>query len=128
MFTCFSVISFMFMVVHVFYNHGVCVFMVGCVCHVFVSVHAFHVVHVHVFHVHVDSCFPWSLWFMFSMVMVVHVSFTCWSFMIFRGILVHDGLIMRHGGRGFFETFMFVHVHVHVFSMLCPLCSWLSCS
>ena len=103
MFTCFSVISFMFMVVHVFYNHGVCVFMVVCVCvcHVFVSVHAFHVVHVHVFHVHVDSCFPWSLWFMFSMVMVVHVSFTCWSFMIFRGILVHDGLIMRHGGSCF---------------------------
>lgn len=38
---------------------------------------------------------------MFSMVMVVHVSFTCWSFMIFRGILVHDGLIMRHGGSCF---------------------------
>ena len=155
MITRFSVIFFMFMAVHGFYFHGdscsrvlvlslscswwfmcftIMVFVFSwsgvrvCVCHVFVSVHAFHVVHVHVFHVHVDSCFPWSLWFMFSMVMVVHVSFTCWSFMIFRGILVHDGLIMRHGGRGFFETFMFVHVHVHVFSMLCPLCSWLSCS
>ena len=36
--------------------------------------------------------------------------------------------VFRHPVRGFFETFMFVHVHVHVFSMLCPLCSWLSCS
>ena len=126
MITRFSVIFFMFMAVHGFYFHGdscsrvlvlslscswwfmcftIMVFVFSwscvCVCHVFVSVHAFHVVHVHVFHVHVDSCFPWSLWFMFSMVMVVHVSFTCWSFMIFRGILVHDGLIMRHGGSCF---------------------------
>ena len=34
--------------------------------------------------------------------------------------------VFRHPVRGFFETFMFVHVHV--FSMLCPLWSWLSCS
>ena len=53
----------MFMVVHVFSHVHVC----------FLHVHASNHVRWCFVHVQGGSCFPWSWWFMVSMVMVVHV-------------------------------------------------------